>query len=149
MEMEGVCLSMLHTMSIDRWEQRVPSQLSAGAERIRPQSVEELHTAVRERMEQQTPLCVISKDEELAAYVRSVRAEHPSWKMTCVIAEDEPDEIPTESDEVEWVWRDGAWFVRRLEWVTGDVPTEKEVSSLVKADGVYVISGGLGYIGRL
>eukprot|EP00961_Rhodomonas_salina_P056730 762237-Rhodomonas_salina.1 len=73
-------------------------------------------------MEEQAPLCVVAKDEEVAAYVRSLRAEQPGWKVACVVGEEVPDGSPADWEEGEWGWREGVWSVRRLQSV--QVPPE-------------------------
>eukprot|EP00961_Rhodomonas_salina_P131369 1768008-Rhodomonas_salina.1 len=51
---------------------------------LRPQSAAKLHLAVSAKAETQPQLWVVAQDDEVAAYVRSVRAEYPSWRLTCV-----------------------------------------------------------------
>ena len=125
---------------------------------LRPQSVAAMHAAVVTRMEAQPELRVEVSDEEVAAYLRCLRKEFPSWRVMWVRNDDGDGDMPDNGTEHEWRYRDRLWCVRRLHEVhvlpqlryakhTGKVVIERPL--LMSQDGCYVISGGLGYLGRL
>jgi len=143
-------------VSFDDWVCRssVPV-LDEKVEMIRPKDVLELHSVVLSRMDRQAPLCVVARDEELAAYVRAVRAECRGWALRCVVTADEAAGTPVEIEEGEWKLSSGIWSVRRLSKALAPHPlaagfhASKNEDHLFDATGTYVVSGGLGYIGRL
>ena len=103
---------------VDQWTE-CPSAppLDDNVERIQPSSVSALHDAVLQRVEVQAPLCVLVRDEELAAYVRTLKAEYSMWKVTCVMCEGDPGGSPSDGENEEWRLSDGIWSVRRLSGV--------------------------------
>eukprot|EP00961_Rhodomonas_salina_P025512 344158-Rhodomonas_salina.1 len=76
--------TFLDGVGIDVWENcRTALQVSRHSKVIRPETVWELHGMVQKRILNQTPLCVIAQDEEMAAYITSLRAEEQLWNVTC------------------------------------------------------------------
>jgi len=104
----------------------------------------ELHDTVVKHVEEQPPLCVYARDEEMLAYLRAVRAEYPTWRLVSVTGE-RPPGCPVDGEETEWRLEEGSWSVRRARWVT---PVAAPGLALDE-EAVYLITGGLGYLGRL
>ena len=135
-------------VSLDEWVAlTLPPRLDENVEKIRPSNVFELHLMVDSRMVAQAPLCVLAADEEMAAFVRAVRAECPGWRLQCVITAEEPVGAPAEWDEGDWRFSQESWSIRRLKWAPALPPLTQAV--LFGGKGTYVISGGLGYMGQL
>ena len=110
-------------VSVDEWVARSTApELDASVEMIRPSDVLELHSMVVARMQAQAPLCVLAGDEEVAAYVRAVRAECPGWALQCIVSTEDPAGAPVEWAEGEWRLADGRWSVRRLAWADAQLP---------------------------
>eukprot|EP00961_Rhodomonas_salina_P201763 2721700-Rhodomonas_salina.1 len=86
------------------------------AELIYPASVDELHDSVLRRLDKQSPVCVLSADEELAAYVRSLRRGCPEWKVSSVQGTD-PKAAPTDFGE-DWKLEGSQWYARRVQPVS-------------------------------
>ena len=68
-------------------------------------------------------MCVVTDldNEEIAAYLRTVRSEYPDWKIECVRTNSAEGLLlqggPIDDDgEGEWKMVDGRWFVRRMQW---------------------------------
>eukprot|EP00961_Rhodomonas_salina_P051573 692611-Rhodomonas_salina.1 len=143
----------LHTVSCDELlTLPEPPIVDTAVDILVPRSVEELHDSVQERLESQAPLCVTVKDEELAAYVMSLRAEHPTWQISCVVCgpNDEPGGAPADTEEGDWRLQGGVWAVRRLKWLDCWVASaQSQDEPSMHFGGVILISGGLGYLGRL
>eukprot|EP00961_Rhodomonas_salina_P052581 705363-Rhodomonas_salina.1 len=112
-----------------------------------PSTVFELHSHMLQEGDQSSRLVVVAQDQEISSYMRAWRRAEPSSTATCVTGEGIPSSVPADTEEEEWLWRDEAWFVRRL---LSRQPEEAE-DNLFNANQspTYLISGGLGYIGRL
>eukprot|EP00961_Rhodomonas_salina_P297394 3937192-Rhodomonas_salina.1 len=89
--------------------------ISAADVVLRPEDVSDLHSACMARATAQPKLWVVTKDEELAAYVRCLKAEYPSWNVTCIRHTDSVSSVPDDDKEDEWRYSDGAWAARRLQ----------------------------------
>ena len=85
----------------------------------------------------------------LHGLVGAVAKEVPRWRLRVVdLAPGEaPDErvfsLPTDDRGDAWAWREGRWHRRHLVRVAPD-----SESSHIRPDGVYVVAGGAGGIGR-
>ena len=142
-------LRQVSLMTVDEWMKRDPPVCDESIEIIRPTDILELHAIVLARMDAGAPLCVTAVDEELASYVRAVRAECPGWNLQCIITKEIPPGVPIDMDEAEWRLAEGAWSGRRLRRAEELLIKEEQVSASFESEGTYVISGGLGYLGQL
>lgn len=82
------------------------------------------------------------------ACVRVLAHEHPELRAVWLDVDDEhalASELAAGCAEDEVAWRDGKRYVARL--ARTHLPVEKDRGSVVRHDGAYVVTGGLGGIG--
>ena len=102
------------TVGVDEWVERQIAPSLRITESIRPENVLELHSMINARMNEQAPLCVFAVDQEIAAYLRTVRAERQGWQLQCIVTAEQVDGVPIEWEEGDWRFAGGKWSVRRL-----------------------------------
>jgi 3-oxoacyl-(acyl-carrier-protein) synthase/acyl carrier protein len=92
------------------------------------------------------PMLVISSFEnEVSAYCRTARQEFPKWKIINIIKDEDcrlPASLPENETDIK-ITNDGKMLVRRLKFYS---PPERSVH--YSNTGVYVITDGLGFVGR-
>eukprot|EP00961_Rhodomonas_salina_P237269 3207089-Rhodomonas_salina.1 len=105
-------------VGMDMWEPKEDVKLHE-QEFARPSSVVQLHATVQANLTSQPRICVLAPDDEMTAYMRAVKTEHPSWDITTVKTTVEPEGLPAAHEsaahESEWRYSDGAWAARRLQ----------------------------------
>eukprot|EP00961_Rhodomonas_salina_P214665 2898969-Rhodomonas_salina.1 len=94
---------------LDAWEKVAVIAHETQVEIFQAASSRELHLAILARRNAQSPLIVLAKDEEISAYVRTLKMENPSWNVTRLTVENggAQKDIPSTWEEDEWQKRGG------------------------------------------